>query len=52
MKKLVGVMLVIAGMAGHAFAGNLTPEIDASSGVAALSLLSGGLLVLRARKKK
>jgi hypothetical protein len=52
MKKLIGAMMVIAGMAGHAFAGSLVPEIDASSGIAAVGLLSGGLLILRARKKK
>jgi hypothetical protein len=43
-------MLWIA-VAGCAFAGNAaTPEIDASSGVAAVALLSGGMLVLRARR--
>ena len=28
------------------------PEIDASSGIAAIALLSGGLVVIRARRKK
>ena len=51
MKKFIGAMMLIAGMAGHAFAGATAPEIDASSGVAALGLLSGGLMILRARKK-
>jgi hypothetical protein len=44
-------MLWIA-MAGYAFAGKAaTPEIDASSGVSAVTLLSGGMLVLRGRRR-
>ena len=52
MRRLIGALLLTAGIAGHAFAGFTAPEIDPASGVAALGLLSGGLLVLRARKKK
>ena len=52
MTKLAGLMLLIAGSAGFAFAGVIaSPEIDASAGAAAITLLSGGLLVLRARRK-
>jgi hypothetical protein len=52
MKKIVGLAMLLIGCAGFAFAGNPTPEIDASSGVAAVTLLSGGLLVLRSRRKR
>jgi hypothetical protein len=42
-----------AGVAGLALAGRSSvPEIDAASGAAALSLIAGGLLILRARRKK
>jgi hypothetical protein len=43
--------MLLIGAAGFAFAGNITPEIDASSGVAALTLLSGGLAVLWGRRR-
>jgi hypothetical protein len=39
-------------MAGHAAAVAAAPEIDASSGVNAIALLSGALLMVRGRKKK
>ena len=35
-----------------ASAAPLAPEIDAGSAAAAIALLSGGLVVLRARRKK
>ena len=35
-----------------ASAGVLVPEVDAGSAAAAIALLSGSLLVLRARRKK
>ncbi len=50
--KLVGMMLLIAGVAGSAFAGTGAPEIDSNSAYAAITLLSGGLLVLRTRRRK
>jgi hypothetical protein len=45
--------LLLIGAAGYAFAEKVAaaPEIDASSGVAAVTLLSGGLLVLRGRNR-
>ena len=53
MNKFIGMSVLLVSMAGFAFAGAPAgPEIDASTGVAALGLLSGGLLVLRARRKK
>jgi len=52
MKKITGFLLLLAGSVSFAFAGGVhVPEIDAATGVAALALLSGGLLILRARRK-
>jgi hypothetical protein len=50
--RLVGLTLLLVGAAGYAFAGTPTPEIDASSAVAAVALLSGGLIVLRGRRRR
>ena len=53
MMKITGTILLLMGMAGFAFAGQIaTPEIDAATGVAALTLLTGALLVIRGRKKR
>jgi LPXTG-motif cell wall-anchored protein len=52
MKRLSGLLLLSMGIAGHMFAGTVVPEVDPSSGVAALALLSGGMLILRSRKKR
>ena len=51
--RLIGLSMLLMGAAVYAFAGTgRVPEIDASSGVAAVTLLSGGLLVLRSRRRK
>ncbi len=53
MLKLIGFSLLVAGTASVALAGvNIAPEIDGASAVSAVVLLSGGLLVLRARRKR
>ena len=52
MLRLVGLSMLLIGTASFAFSGTATPEIDAASGVAAAGLLSGGLLVLRSRRRK
>jgi hypothetical protein len=53
MSKVIGLSLLMAGAASFAFAGGIVaPEIDGASAVSAAVLLSGGLLVLRARRKK
>ena len=52
MTKFLGIILLLIGAAGSAMAGVTAPEIDPASGVAALALLSGGVLVLRGRCKK
>jgi len=49
--KIIGLMLVVAGLAGAVIAAPV-PEIDAGSGISALTLLSGILLVIKSRKKK
>jgi hypothetical protein len=51
--KLFGLSLLLMSAASSAFALNVVaPEIDGGSAVSAVILLSGGLLVLRARRKK
>ena len=53
MSKLIGFSLLLLGAASFAFAGAATtPEIDGASAASAIVLLSGGLLVLRARSKR
>jgi hypothetical protein len=51
--KILGLSLLLVGAASFAFAGpTIAPEIDGASTASAIVLLSGGLLVLRARRKK
>ncbi len=53
MKTLFGFMMMFIAVAASAFGGQSTaPEIDAATGVAAITLLSGGMLVLRSRRAK
>lgn len=52
MTKAIGIAMIFTAIAGQLFAGVTSPEIDASSAVAAVTLLSGGLLVLRTRRRK
>jgi hypothetical protein len=47
-----GLMLLILGSTTLCWATNLIPEIDPSSGMSALALLGGTLLVIRARRNK
>jgi hypothetical protein len=53
MTKLIAMVLIGAAVTGAAF-GALpnTPEIDVNSGLGALTLLSGAVLVLRSRYRK
>ena len=50
----LGVMLAVTALAGSASAGEPlpVPEISAGSVTAALGVLSAGILVLRARRRK
>jgi hypothetical protein len=51
--KLVGIVLLFVGISSSAFAGGpAVPEIGPASGMAALALVSGALLVIRGRRKK
>jgi hypothetical protein len=51
--KFIGLGGLVIATASFAFAGGtVAPEIDGASAVAAVALLSGGLLVLRARRGK
>jgi|KBSMisStaDraftv2_1062788.scaffolds.fasta_scaffold06843_6 hypothetical protein len=53
MQKVLGMALMIVGASSALLAGVPTvPEIDASTGASALAILAGGILVLRARRKK
>jgi len=52
MKKILA-SLVLLGLTTSAFAGiPIVPEIDASTATAAIALISGAALVLRARRSK
>jgi len=51
--KFVGMVLFFVGLSSVAMAGgSAAPEISPASGVAALALVSGALLVIRGRRKK
>ena len=53
MKKPIGLVMLLIAMAGLACAGITTvPEIDPATGVGALALLSGALLVIRTRRNR
>ena len=49
--KTIGMMLLVAGVSGAALASPV-PEIDAGSGISALTFLSGALLVIRSYRKR
>lgn len=57
MQKLIWSALILgaASSAAFAIAGGpcvVTPEIDANTGLAALGLIGGAVLVIRSRRKK
>jgi hypothetical protein len=54
LRKLFGMALLLAGVSQFASAGFVatTPELDPAAGMSALVLLSGALLVIRARRRK
>lgn len=53
MTRLIGWTILLMGVTGCALAGGTSssPEIDASSAVAAVALISGGMLVLKTRRR-
>ncbi len=55
MNKMLGLSLLLIGVAVNCMAGlqpAVTPEVDPTTGGAAIALLGGGLLVIRYRRKK
>ena len=51
--KFLGMILLAVGVSNLAVAGaTAAPEISPASGVAALALVSGAVLVIRARRRK
>ena len=53
MQRVLGLALLIVGASSALMAGVISvPEIDASTGASALAIVAGGILVLRARRKK
>jgi hypothetical protein len=53
MRKIIGTVLLVLGSATVVMAGiKGTPEIDATAGAAALALIAGAALVIRARRRK
>jgi hypothetical protein len=54
MRKVLTIALLTLALAGLAAANDTprVPEIDAGGAAAALGLLAGGLMVLRARRKQ
>ncbi|HLG98306.1 MAG TPA: hypothetical protein VKX49_18465 [Bryobacteraceae bacterium] len=53
MRKVLALALLFVCTSAYSVAGGIAgvPEIDATSGGAALALIAGGLLILRARRK-
>jgi hypothetical protein len=49
--KSAGIILLGIGVATFGFAQPRTPEIDPASGINAIALLSGAVLLIRARKR-
>ena len=56
MQRLIWVVFIAAAASSSVLAATTacvaTPEIDANTGIAALSLLAGATLVIRGRRKK
>ena len=51
--KSVGMLLLLVGFASVAMGGvSATPEMSPATGVAALALVSGAVLVIRGRRKR
>lgn len=51
--RMISLVTILMAMATFAFGGNVNvPEISATSATSALALLSGGVMMLRGRRKK
>jgi hypothetical protein len=53
-RKVLGMALMLIGASQFVFAGGpaSAPELDTATGISALVLLSGAVLVIRARRRK
>jgi len=49
--KIIAIVLFVLGVTGAAMAVSPTPEIDPGTGMNALALLGGALLVIRGRRR-
>ncbi|MBZ5606398.1 MAG: hypothetical protein LAO79_29255 [Acidobacteriia bacterium] len=53
MQKTAGLFLLMIGASASCFAGLLAvPEVDPAAGGAAIALVAGALMVIRARRRK
>jgi hypothetical protein len=52
MYRLIALALLLVGCSIALSAAPSAPEIDPASGANALALIAGGLMILRARRKK
>lgn len=53
MQRLAGYFLIVAGMASWAVAGAPgVPEIDPATAASGVAVLTGAVLIIRARRKK
>jgi len=53
MRKFIAVMLLVLGTSTVSMAGiHVVPEIDPTTGVAAVALIAGAALIIRGRRKK
>jgi hypothetical protein len=50
--KVIGTILLVVGTVAVAIAQAPAPEIDATSAISAVALISGSLLILTGRRKK
>jgi len=51
MNKIVGLIVLLTGVCSVAMAVPV-PEIDPASGMSAIAVIAGGLLVIRGRRKQ
>lgn len=52
MRKAAAVILIGFGVLATASAAIVVPEVDAASGVNAIALLAGAVLIVRGRRRK
>jgi hypothetical protein len=53
MKTILASMILLAGVPGFMLAGSVvSPEVDAASGITAISAIAGAVLILRGRRRK